>query len=151
MSGHMIWFKNFTDSASPSKKKKSIFFESQGYWLSKSEVKSFPHGRLRRTTYRSYNICMNLFILEINKSTWITLCENCPNTELFLVRIFLYSDWIRRDTPYLSVFTPNTEKYGPEITPYLDTFHVVHSLYLNIFVTFFFHKISIILDMGVRC
>ena len=26
------------------------------------------------------------------------LRENCPNTELFLVRIFLYSDWIRRDT-----------------------------------------------------
>ena len=24
---------------------------------------------------------------------------------------------------YLSVFSPNTGKYGPEITPYLDTFH----------------------------
>ena len=24
---------------------------------------------------------------------------------------------------YLSVFSPNTEKYGPEKTPYLDTFH----------------------------
>ena len=27
--------------------------------------------------------------------------------------------------PYFSVFGPNTEKYGPEITPYLDTFHAV--------------------------
>ena len=27
--------------------------------------------------------------------------------------------------PYLPVFSPNTGKYGPEITPYLDTFHVV--------------------------
>ena len=27
-----------------------------------------------------------------------TLREKCPNTELFLVRIFLYSDWIRRFT-----------------------------------------------------
>ena len=44
--------------------------------------------------------------------------EKCPNTELFLVRSFLY-------TPYLSVFSPNTGKYGPEITPYLHTFHVV--------------------------
>ena len=35
--------------------------------------------------------------------------------------IFLYSDGI----PYLSVFSPNTGKYGPEITPYLDTFHAV--------------------------
>ena len=28
--------------------------------------------------------------------------------------------------PYFPVFTPNTEKYGPEITPYLDTFHAVY-------------------------
>ena len=25
--------------------------------------------------------------------------EKCPNTEFFLVRIFLYLDWIRRFTP----------------------------------------------------
>ena len=31
-----------------------------------------------------------------------------------LVRIFLHSDWIRKDTPYLSVFSPNARKYGPE-------------------------------------
>ena len=31
-----------------------------------------------------------------------------------MVRIFLHSDWIRRDTPYLSVFSPNVGKYGPE-------------------------------------
>ena len=42
------------------------------------------------------------------------LREKCPNTELFLVRIFPHSDWIRRYTPYLSVFSPNAEKYGPE-------------------------------------
>ena len=27
-----------------------------------------------------------------------TLREKCPNTEFFLVRIFLYSDWIQRFT-----------------------------------------------------
>ena len=27
--------------------------------------------------------------------------------------------------PYFPVFSPNTEKYWPEITPYLDTFHAV--------------------------
>ena len=27
--------------------------------------------------------------------------------------------------PYFSVFGLNTGKYGPEITPYLDTFHAV--------------------------
>ena len=43
----------------------------------------------------------------------------------FLVRIFPYSDWIRKDALYLSVFSPNTGKYGPEKTSYLDTFHAV--------------------------
>ena len=39
------------------------------------------------------------------------LREKCPNTS------------------YLSVFSPNAGKYGPEITPYLDTFHAVNLLY----------------------
>ena len=39
-----------------------------------------------------------------------------------------YGDLLRRDTEYLSVFSPNTGKYGPEIAPYLDTFHA--GLYL---------------------
>ena len=30
-----------------------------------------------------------------------------------------------RGTLYLSVFSPNAEKYGPEKTPCLDTFHAV--------------------------
>ena len=29
------------------------------------------------------------------------------------------------NTERYEVFTPNAEKYGPETTPYLDTFHVV--------------------------
>ena len=31
---------------------------------------------------------------------------------VFLVRISPYSDWIRRNTPYLSVFSPNVGKCG---------------------------------------
>ena len=45
--------------------------------------------------------------------------------EFFLVRIFLYLDGIRRDTEYFSIFSPNVRKYGPEKTPYFDTFHTV--------------------------
>ena len=30
-----------------------------------------------------------------------------------------------RDTKYLFIFNPNVGKYGPEKTPYLDTFHAV--------------------------
>ena len=55
----------------------------------------------------------------------VALREKCPNMELFLVHILLYSDWIRRYTQYLFVFSPNTGKNGPEITQYLDTFHAV--------------------------
>ena len=33
---------------------------------------------------------------------------------VFLVRIFPHLNWIWRDTPYLFVFSPNAEKYGPE-------------------------------------
>ena len=40
------------------------------------------------------------------------LSEMFPNTEFFLVRIF-------------SVFIPNAGNYGPEKTPYLDSFHAV--------------------------
>ena len=52
-----------------------------------------------------------------------TLRGNCPSTEIFLVRIFLHSDGIRRFTPEISVFSPNTGKYGPEKKRYLDTFY----------------------------
>ena len=62
-----------------------------------------------------------LFLLDPKNS----LLEKCPDTEFFLVRIFLHSDWIRRDTDYLSVSSPNEGNEGPEKTPYLDTFHAL--------------------------
>ena len=43
-------------------------------------------------------------------------------------RIFPHSDWIRTDTPYLSVFSPNAgkcEKMRTRITSNTDTFYVV--------------------------
>ena len=57
--------------------------------------------------------------------------ENCPNVEFFLVHIFLYSDWIQRFTPQISVFCLNTGKCGREEIPYLDTFCVVWSIYMR--------------------
>ena len=29
--------------------------------------------------------------------------------------------------PYFAVYSPYTGNYGPEITPYLDTFHIVYN------------------------
>ena len=61
-------------------------------------------------------------VIEIKRNT---VCEMCRNTEFFLVRIFPHSDWIQKDTKYLSIFSPNAGKYVPEKTPYLNTFHEV--------------------------
>ena len=63
----------------------------------------------------------------------LTLHENCPNTEFYLVRIFririeygeireFFLIRIFPHTLYLSVFNPNTGKYEPEKTPYLESF-----------------------------
>ena len=52
-----------------------------------------------------------------------TMCEKYPNTGFCLVRIFLYSEWMRR--------FPNTSKYGPEKTLYLDTFHALQSDFIE--------------------
>ena len=51
-----------------------------------------------------------MFQTSSNKtSSYFTkLREKCPNKQLFLVRIFLYSDWIRRFTLSISVFRFNT-------------------------------------------
>ena len=61
-------------------------------------------------------------------------CEFCgffyrkpPMTAYEVYVVYLWSlimGWIRRDQ-YLSVFSLNAGKYGPEKTPYLDTFHAV--------------------------
>ena len=49
----------------------------------------------------------NCYLDLINNINYYVVCcsctcslrQKCPNAELFLVRIFLYSDWIRRFTP----------------------------------------------------
>ena len=43
-----------------------------------------------------------------------SLREKCPSTEYFLVRISPHSDWIRRNTESLSVFSPKAGKCGPK-------------------------------------
>ena len=69
---------------------------------------------------------------------------NVSKYGVFLVRIFLHSNWIRRDTKYLSVFTLNAGKYGPEKTPYLDTFHAVLDKQIIVFTQYNIVKKTII-------
>ena len=63
-----------------------------------------------------YTWFFNLYDYIASNMRSEALCEKYPNTELFLVRIFLYSDWIQEG------------KHEPGITPYLDTFHAVRSI-----------------------
>ena len=75
----------------------------------------------------SYKLCLKIIIIIILK----TLPEKCLHTEFFLVRIFLYSDRIRRFNGDL--LRKSLGKYGPEKNPYLDIFEVVKesmSLYI---------------------
>ena len=73
---------------------------------------------------RYLSFCRHSFCSNVTE--YLALGEKHQNTELFLVRIFPHLDGIQRDTSYLSVFSPNTGKYGPGITSYLDTFHAVY-------------------------
>ena len=48
----------------------------------------------------------------------VALCIKSPYSELFLSafsQISSHSDWIRRDTEYLSVFNPNKGKCGKNV------------------------------------
>ena len=62
--------------------------------------------------------------LKIKYSSEI-LCEKCPNTEFFLVLIFSHTDLVRRFFFVNLRIQSECEKYGPEKTPHLDTFHAL--------------------------
>ena len=48
------------------------------------------------------------------------------------IRSYFWSVFSRIRTEYGEIFSPNSGKYGPEITPYLATFHAVYVLALNL-------------------
>ena len=66
----------------------------------------------RKFVQRTKISCKNSLYLKIYIYLWTFFCpslrEKCQNAEFFLDRIF-----------------PNTGKYGPEKTPYFNTFHAV--------------------------
>ena len=49
----------------------------------------------------------------------------CHCVKSVQIRSYFWSVFSDIWTEYLSVFSPNAEKYGPEITPYLGTFRAV--------------------------
>ena len=52
----------------------------------------FHFGGLKKAPFKT-KILQKLLQIT-NQMKQISLCEKCPNTEWFLVLIFLYSDWI---------------------------------------------------------
>ena len=48
------------------------------------------------------------------------------------IRRFVWSIFSRIRTEYKEISPPDARKYGPEETPYLDTFHAVQLLSKNI-------------------
>ena len=64
---------------------------------------------------------VNLRVSLYGNSLCDSLREKCPNTEFF-------------SGPYFPVFELNTEKYGPQKTPYLDTFQAAIVQTVKVFV-----------------
>ena len=52
--------------------------------------------------------------MKMNNSQCVKHYAKSVRIQIFLVRIFPHSEWIGRDREYLSVFSPNAGKYGPE-------------------------------------
>ena len=71
-------------------------------------------------------LCLSKFYLSVVSSQWVGWLHYVKSIRIsfFLVRIFAYSGWIRRDTEYPSVFSPNG-KIWTRKTPNIDTFHAV--------------------------
>ena len=49
----------------------------------------------------------------------------CKNSGTWSVSVYIMAFYFRRPKDNKQLFSPNAEKYGPEKTPHLDTFHVV--------------------------
>ena len=67
---------------------------------------------------------MKVLILLI--SIWYNMCYNKTEDENFKHNLIWYTAWKLFKYGVISgLYFPNTGKCGPEITPYLDTFHAV--------------------------
>ena len=73
-------------------------------------------------------IVENAYFFYESGLAWVSTAIIMHQVKSVQIRSYFWSVFscIRTEYgPYLSVFSPNTGKYGPEITPYLNTFHAV--------------------------
>ena len=91
--------------------------------------------------FRNFQNHVNSFMKEVPIGT--SLRGKCPNTEFFLVRIFLYSDWIRRENlriqaEYWKIRTRKNSVFGhfsrsASVMKQLISFHI--TLFIYFFIT----------------
>ena len=98
----------------------------QRYWIN-------PNLKLQLVPFKKKQ-----FLLEVLKVFWNEHSFYLPfhvhllffdlSSSLQVKLFFFAAVQLWNCTSYLSVFTPNAGKYGPVITPYLDTFHTVDGI-----------------------
>ena len=110
-------------------------------WFEDIENENFNLSMLRFTKF-IFDLISSPFILNCETSTtavylrgkvdfgdWRTFVWIVGRCLIILSTIWKVSKYGAISGPYFPVFALNTEKYGPEITPYLDTFHAVINVY----------------------
>ena len=111
---------NKNDAISNTQKKRDFNNKKRVYSKSPLIGKS-KWNILEKVYYDHSTLLPQLFATSsVGSTVW-----NVSKYRAFSGPWFPHSDWIPRDTKYLSVFSPNAGKYGPEKTPYLETFHTV--------------------------
>ena len=98
--------------------------------------------------FKKINFYNNKLSFFHQNNPW-SLRKKCPNTEFFLVRIFLHSACIWRFTEEISVFSPNTGKYEPEKTPHFDTFHAVDGILISRVLSKYLHSMVCVTQKDV--
>ena len=135
------WFKAFLEQTTPISS--TIWKRSYSFFMRtiyKDRLKIIHQWKELKRRFRLRS-CHAWFVFHyINKCNVINNIQRIIARKMSKYRVF--------SGPYLSVFSPNTGKYGPEKTPYMDTFHeknweaqffVYQSLSIQVFS--FFHRL----------
>ena len=87
-------------------------------------------------------VTFNIFISQIFRENFIEILQVVQKIWRFSPSILHYVESVQIRSFFWSVFSPNAGKYGPEKTPYLDTFHTVLTIFINFsdFLTFPYYK-----------
>ena len=93
---------------------------------------------LKNTSFRAGNCWGSVLLIDdLNVRMVTPLLRRWLQTVIFKLHIaWRVSKYGVFSGQYFPVFSPNTGKYGPEKTPYLDTFHEVSSFPVSTTATF---------------